>query len=246
MGLHAEYRAFETGDIRRSVRMIRDKGIRGVSVTLPYKQSVIPLLDELDPEASRIGAVNTITSEGGRLRGSNTDWRGLAHEMRGRFELKGQRIAVIGAGGAARAAIYAVGSEGGLPVILCRDTTKGESLGRELGCEFVPLSDIGSVSAPGLINTTPLGMAPHTGESPVEARLLGRFDWVVDIIYNPQVTRLLEDARGKGCRTLNGIGMLVNQGAEQIRIWTGKEAPRELMREVVTERLRNGAMAKKR
>ncbi|RJR47008.1 MAG: shikimate dehydrogenase [Desulfobacteraceae bacterium] len=237
MGVDGYYAPFETDDLRKTINMIRERNVRGVSVTLPFKESVLPLMDDLESDAVRIGSVNTITNRNGRLLGSNTDWKGLIQDLRGRFQIRGKTIAVLGAGGAARAALYAVLLEGGNPVVVNRTPVRGEKLAGDFGCAFHPLSEIAELRASGLINTTSVGMMPHEGQSPVPACTLGRFRWVMDIVYNPQRTKLLEKAGERGCETVNGIGMFVNQGAEQIRLWTGRAAPRELMREVVEEAL---------
>jgi shikimate dehydrogenase len=237
MGMAARFELFETYDLTRTLKAIRERGIRGVSVTLPYKREIIPLLDECDEDASRIGAVNTVTNESGRLRGSNTDWSGLAEDLRVRVDLSGREVAILGAGGAARAALYAVMRLGGRPVIVNRTCLLGKGLAAELGCGFIPLADIGACTADGLIQTTPVGMWPRVDASPVSAGVLHRFRWVAECIYNPPRTRLLREAEKEGCETFDGVGMFVNQGAEQIRIWTGRQAPRDLMRRVVLERL---------
>jgi shikimate dehydrogenase len=237
MGLNALYLSFETENLEEALGLIRKRNIRGVSVTLPFKESVLQLLDEVDPDALHIGSVNTVTNEDGRLRGSNTDWTGLSLDLRGRLEIRRKTIAVLGAGGAARAVVYALQQEGGLPVVANRTAARAEAVAGQFGCGFLPLSEIGSLGAEGLINTTSVGMMPKMDESPVPARVLHCFRWVADIIYNPPVTMLLREAGSAGCRTINGIGMFVNQGAEQIRIWTGKGAPRELMRKVVLDKL---------
>lgn len=237
MGFNGHYAAFETDNLRETVAMIRERSTRGVSVTLPFKEAVLPMMDDLDIDALRIGSVNTVTNTNGRLLGSNTDWTGLVQDLRGRFEIRERTIAVLGAGGAARAAVYAIQQEGGVPVVVNRTKARGEALAGQFGCAFLPLSEIATLRGAGLINTTSVGMMPREDESPVPAPALCRFMWAVDIVYNPPVTRLLREAREQGCETANGIGMFVNQGAEQIRIWTGKEAPRGLMRRVVEEEL---------
>jgi shikimate dehydrogenase len=195
-------------------------------------------LDHVEESARRIGAVNTIANEGGRLTGHNTDWRGLVFGLREGLEIKGNEFAILGAGGTARAAAFGILKEGGVPMILNRGVERGEALARELGCQFLPLSEIGKVEADCLINATPVGMAPNTDEIPVPRACLGRFPWVMDIIYNPLKTRLLREAEKAGCRVLHGVGMFVHQGAEQIRIWTGMEPPRAQMKEVVLKVLR--------
>jgi shikimate dehydrogenase len=237
MGIDARYEALETVDLAGAIRAIRQSGIRGVSVTRPYKTEVIPLLDEIDADAMQIGAVNTITNDGGRLRGSNTDWVGLVEDLRSRVDLSGREVAILGAGGAARAAIHAVSRLGARAMIVNRTASRGEALAVEFGCGFLPIPDLGSARADGLIQTTPVGMWPHVEASPVIAGVLGRFRWVADCIYNPPATCLLQEAEEQGCETFDGVGMLVNQGAEQIRLWTGMNAPRDLMRKVVVEAL---------
>jgi shikimate dehydrogenase len=239
MGMNARFEVFETEDLAGTLKSIRERRVRGVSVTIPYKREILPMLDEIDEDASEIGAVNTIKNEGGRLRGSNTDWSGLAEDLRGKVDLACREVGILGAGGAARAALHAVMRLGGRPVIVNRTRARGEGLAAEFGCGFFPLADIGACMADGLIQTTPVGMWPRADASPVSAEVLRRFRWVADCIYNPPFTRLLREAQEEGCETLDGVGMFVNQGAEQIRIWTGRSPPCDLMRRVVLEALEN-------
>jgi len=237
MGLDAVYVAFRVTDLRKAILGIKGLNMKGVSVTIPFKTEVMGYLDGLDESARRIGAVNTIVNRGGRLYGYNTDWIGLVTELQDSMEMKGKRFAILGAGGAARAAIFAVLSQGGIPLILNRTVEKGRSLASEFGCDFRPLWDIQVVEADCLINTTPVGMMPDSGRSPLPGVPLARFKWVMDVIYNPFKTKLLRDAEEAGCSVLPGVGMFVHQGAEQIRLWTGMEPPRALMKEIVRERL---------
>jgi shikimate dehydrogenase len=202
-------------------------------VTLPVKGAIMGFLDEVDEDASAIGAVNTIINEGGRLRGSNTDWTGLVTAMKEHFPLGGKTIAVMGAGGVARAAVYGILREGGIPVILSRNLDRGESLARWFACAAQPLARMGAVNAEVLINATPVGMSPNVEETLVDQRYLPRFQWVVETIYNPLETRLLREAEAAGCGVITGLSMFVRQGAEQIRLWTGLEPPVELMTRVV-------------
>jgi shikimate dehydrogenase len=196
-------------------------------------------LDEIEESALRIGAVNTIWNHQGILKGYNTDWIGFVLSLKeGLGGIKGKSFAVIGAGGAARGVVYGLVQEGGVPVILNRTFTQAEALGKEFGCPYFPLSHKDKMEADGLINTTSLGMAPNTEESPFPSELLNRFTWVVDIIYHPLKTKLLREAEEAGCRTVTGLEMFVHQGAEQIKIWTGLEPPRDLMKEAVAAELR--------
>lgn len=238
MDIQARYVPFCVTDIRRAVEGIRALNIQGVSITLPFKTEVMKYLDETDENALRIGAVNTIWNDEGILKGYNTDWRGFVLSLKEGMGIRGKRFAVIGAGGAARGVVYGLIQEGGLPIILNRTLSRAEALGKEFDCPFFPLSEKDKIEADGLVNTTSLGMSPNTGESPFPRDLLNRFSWVVDIIYNPLKTKLLQEAEKAGCRIITGLGMFVHQGAEQLKIWTGLEPPRDIMRKTVEAVLR--------
>lgn len=237
MGIAADYRAFRVDQAAEVVRLIRDEGIAGASVTIPFKESVMPLLDEIDPAAAAIGAVNTIVNRNGRLSGCNTDAPGFLRDLEEWMAVPARVFVVLGAGGAARAALYALREAGGTPICVNRTTARAQELARSLGCRWEPAAALAGLRADCLINTTPLGMYPDTEQTPVEARLLARFPRVMDMIYNPPLTRLLREAGAAGCAVRSGIGMFVHQGAEQIRLWTGQEPPVEEMRRVVIERL---------
>ena len=238
MGINASYCSCCVEDLPEAITKIRERPLGGVSVTIPFKTAVIPYLDEIQDDARTIGAVNTILHhDTGRLRGYNTDWMGVVRGLEEYLEIRGKTFAILGAGGAARAAVFGILQKGGIPLIFNRTTTRGEELAQEFGCSFYPLSEIGAIRADCLINTTPVGMAPEKGLSPIAKEALTNFRWVMDCIYNPVKTQLLLDAEGAGCTPISGVGMFVHQGAEQIKIWTGKEPPREFMRQVVLEEL---------
>ena len=237
MGIPARYEAFQVRSPAEMIRLIREKNIRGASVTIPFKTAIMTFLDEVDEDARVIGAVNTIRNLGGRLEGFNTDCSGLTRSLRERLDIRGKRFAVLGSGGAARAAVFGIAREGGLPIVFCRNQETGKALARDLGCLSLPLSRLNTARAYGLVNATPVGMAGGGGETPVDRNVLDRFEWVMDMIYNPLRTRLLEDALAVGCGVIDGLSMFVHQGAEQIRIWTGKEPPVDIMAVVVREEL---------
>jgi len=239
MKIHARYVPFCVQNLEDAVRGIRGLDIRGVSVTIPFKTTVMSYLDEVDESSLRIGAVNTVLNDDeGRLKGYNTDWMGLIRDLKESLEIGGKTFAILGAGGAARAAVFGILKEGGIPVIVNRTIEKGQEMAREFRCPFYPLSEIGKIEADCLINTTPVGMAPDGEKSPVGRESLVNFRWVMDIIYNPLRTRLLKDALEVGCNALSGVGMFIHQGAEQIKIWMGVEPPRAFMKGIVLENLK--------
>ncbi|MFB3925334.1 MAG: shikimate dehydrogenase [Syntrophales bacterium] len=237
MGLDAIYVPFCVENLPDAVKAVRTLGIRGVSVTLPFKTAVMQYLDAVDETAKAVGAVNTILNESGTLTGFNTDWAGLTHALAEHLEIKGKTFAVIGAGGAARAAVFAVRRGGGTPLIYNRTEHKGRELAGLFGCRSYPLSSIADAEADCLIHATPVGMFPDTTGTPVPVEVLSRFRWVMDMIYNPLKTKFLKDAEKAGCKVISGCAMFVHQGAEQIRIWTAMEPPRALMAEVVVKKL---------
>ena len=237
MGLPGIYVPLCVRNLPLAVQGLRGLDIRGVSVTIPFKTEIMDYLNDVDDEALRIGAVNTLINRDGRLTGHNTDWRGLIRSMKEQTDIKGKTVVILGAGGAARAALYGVIKAGGLPVIVNRTRGKARVLAQDWECPYESLKNIGKIKADILINTTPVGMFPQEAESPIAGDALKHFPWIVDVIYNPLKTKLLQDAEKAGCRTLSGLDMFVYQGAEQIRLWTGKEAPRALMRKVVLDHL---------
>jgi shikimate dehydrogenase len=237
MGVSGIYVPFRVQNLPLAVQGLRGLDIEGVSVTIPFKTEIMDYLNDVDDEALRIGAVNTIVNREGRLTGHNTDWRGLIRSMKEQMEIKGKTVVILGAGGTARAALYGVVKEGGHPVIVNRTRGKARMLAQDWECPYESLKNAGNIRADILINTTPLGMFPGEGESPLAGHVLKNFSWVVDVIYNPLKTKLLKDAEQAGCRTLAGLDMFVHQGAEQLRLWTGHEPPRALMRQVVWDRL---------
>jgi shikimate dehydrogenase len=240
MKIDASYVPLCVEHLEDAIQFIREGNMQGASITIPFKIAVMSYLDEVEQSAQQIGAANTIWhDDNGRLTGYNTDWIGLVRDVEEYLEIRAKTFVILGAGGAARAAVFGIQQRGGTPLIINRTTSRGEEMAQEFGCPFYPLSEIGNIRADCLINTTPVGMAPGKGKSPIEKRVLANFGWVMDCIYNPLKTQLLEDAEEAGCATLNGVGMFVHQGAEQIKIWTGMEPPREFMKQIVLEKLRD-------
>ncbi len=237
-GVNAIYMAFETRDIEGCLKGVRTLGIKGISVTLPHKSSVIPLLDEVDGLAKKIGAVNTIVNKGGQLVGYNTDAIGALKALKEKIELSGKTCLIIGAGGAAHAIGFILKKNGMEVKVANRSTERGEALAHSLTCPFIHIDQLENSGADLLIHTTPVGMAPYNNQCVVPEHMLKKGMVVMDIIYNPIETRLLTMAKTRGCLTINGLGMFIHQGAEQFRLWTGIDPPISAMKRSVKEALR--------
>ncbi len=230
LGIDAVYLAFDVPPerLRDAVAGARSLGIRQLAVSIPHKQAVMALLDEVDPTALRIGAVNTVTLRGQRLVGSNTDWLGAVQALERERKLSGARAVVLGAGGAARAAVFGLLERGAHVRVLNRTPARAHALAAALGAHGAGgLSDLRGADWDVLVNTTSVGLKED--RSPVAAELLPAGGLVMDAVYEPEQTRLLRDATARGARTLSGKWWLVYQAAEQLRLWTGREAPIEIM-----------------
>ncbi|MEU0480764.1 shikimate dehydrogenase [Streptosporangium sp. NPDC006013] len=221
------------------VRTARRLGYTGLNITHPCKQTVIEHLDELSPDAATLGAVNTVTFDGERAIGHNTDWTGFARSFtRGLPDAATRRIVQLGAGGAGAAVGHALLTLGAEQIVLADALpARAESLATELERRFgsgraraVPLGELAGLlgGVDGLVNATPTGMAAYPG-TPVPAELLHPGLWVADVVYRPLETELLRRARRLGCRTLDGGGMVVFQAAHSLRLFTGVEPDTERM-----------------
>ncbi len=222
-GLNAVYLAFEVKNLKETIAGIRGLGIRGVSVTIPFKTEVIPLLDVVDDVARRIGAVNTIVNEGERLIGYNTDWTGAVEALEEKVDIRGKKVVLLGAGGSARAIAFGLKERGCQVIIVNRSEERSELLAKELGLIHWPPSSIEELEGDIVINTTSVGMFPDVSETPFSKVVLKKGMTVMDIVYRPLWTRFLQEAEQRGCVTIDGLEMLVHQGAAQLEIWTGKK-----------------------
>jgi shikimate dehydrogenase len=245
LGIDYRYLPFRVRkeDLGKAIEGMRALNFSGFNVTIPHKVTIIPLLDGLDPLAEKIGAVNTIVNEDGCLRGYNTDAAGFLKAIRAHgIEPRGKNAVVLGAGGAARAITYILAENGASLTILNRhlefdwaeelaqlitDNFKTDATALELDSENLATA---LDKADMLVNATSVGMSPDSGETMVPARLLRPGLVVVDIVYNPVKTRLLQEAEAAGARTIGGIDMLVWQGALAFEAWTGRSAPFDLMK----------------
>jgi shikimate dehydrogenase len=227
--VNAVYVAFPVTDLAQAAAGLRGLAIGGVSVTIPFKEEIIPLLDGLGPRSTRIGAVNTVVNRDGRLIGSNTDWRGAVTALRARISLQDRHVLILGAGGASRAIAYGILQEGGQVTLTDIDAARAEAMARDLKAEAVPLDRLDRTPAAILINATPVGMAPDVDGIPINPDLLGRFQVVMDIVYQPLQTRLLREAQARGATAIDGLQMLIHQATAQFELFTGRQAPVEVM-----------------
>ena len=253
MGLDACYLPFAVSPERvaEAILGVRALAIAGINVTVPHKQAVLPWMDELTPEAQAIGAVNTVIVREGRLIGHNTDASGLLRAWRSAgVNPQGCRAIILGAGGAARAVAYALATQGASVTVLNRTAERAESLVHD----FAPLAQgkmqAAVLDAPTLgrlgedvqliVNTTPLGMWPKVEASPwPDGAPFPARAFVTDLIYNPRPTRFLQAAASQGLQGIDGLEMLVYQGAEALERWTQLPAPVEVMRQACLDALAN-------
>lgn len=236
-GLDGSYLAFQVENIAAAVDGIRGLGIRGASVTIPHKIAVMQHLDEVDPMAAEIGAVNTILNRDGVLQGYNSDCTGAVQAIAEKTPVKGKEVAIIGAGGAARAIGFGLKQKGAAVSIINRTKSRGEKLARDLECRFIPPEKIKEFPFHIVVNSTPVGMTPDVSSLPLAADLLEPEMTVMDIVYNPLKTRFLQEAEKIGCTIVDGVSMFVHQGAVQFELWTDNKAPVDVMRRVVLEAL---------
>jgi shikimate dehydrogenase len=250
LGLNFVYLAFRVEAIGDAIKGLRALGnFRGASVTIPHKVAAVPFLDSVEPTARHIGAINTIVAVSGTLTGYNTDATGALRALReGGVALEGQRVVMLGSGGAARAIAFALGTEAGIDhlTILGIDSQERTALSRDLqsktgiAVQDLPL-DEGRLrkvlpDTHVLIHCTPMGMSPKVHETAVPATLLHVGLTVMDIVYNPRDTRLLKDAKAAGCRTIPGFEMFLHQAVAQFELWTDQVAPVDVMRAVLESR----------
>jgi len=250
LGLDYAYLPFRVlrEDLGRAIAAVRALHIRGLNVTIPHKVAVMPLLDRLDPLAERIGAVNTIVNQSGVLTGYNTDAGGFRRPLDERkVDLRGKMVAMIGAGGAARAIAFALAESGARLIVLNRsDRNLAELCGRLAGAGVeaakldIPNLKSAIARADILVNATSVGMTPAIDETPVPMELLRRGLVVYDVVYNPQRTRLLTDASAAGAKTIGGLDMLVWQAALALEKWTARPAPVTVMKSAAARLLRTG------
>ena len=234
-------------DLNRAVRAIVPLGIRGLNITIPHKETIIPFLDDLTDDARMIGAVNTIEVSRGKLIGHNTDGRGFLRSLREEtgFRPKGKTMLIVGSGGAARAVGFNLALSGARAILLCDlDSVKAARLGRDIQnktatrVQVVKPEDLEKSAqvADCIINATPLGLKPGD-PLPLPRHVIRKDQLICDLVYNPLRTPLLKAARAAGADTLSGIGMLLYQGVIAFEIWTGGKAPVQVMKAALTRQI---------
>jgi 3-dehydroquinate dehydratase/shikimate dehydrogenase len=242
--VNAVYLGLQTSKADDLFKLAKEVPIQGLSITMPLKQTIIPFLERTDPLSAKIGAVNTILrAQDGKFYGFNTDVAGIVAPLERRLSLKNAKVLVIGAGGAARAAVFGCRDKGAEVWILNRTPEAAQKLARQSGAKTIKRDAVAKTPFDIIINATPIGMAGVAGKgaptSPLEASELNA-RLVFDLVYNPIETPLLRLARQKGIAVVTGVEMFVQQGARQFEIWTGKPAPEEEMLRVVLHSLRQG------
>jgi 3-dehydroquinate dehydratase/shikimate dehydrogenase len=237
--INAVYLPFLVKDLRDFLKAVPELGLRGFSVTIPHKQSILRHLKECDPLAAEIGAVNTVVvRRDGSLFGCNTDYVGILRAIETKLALAGSRVLIFGAGGVARAAAFALAKAGANVVICARREKIARELAKAVDGEIVPRRALRNESFDAILNATPIGMHPHDQVSPLLPRELN-CRVVMDLINRPEKTQLLKLAARKGIATVSGVEMFIPQGVAQWELWTGQHAPESAMRKAVLNALRS-------
>jgi len=258
-GLEGDYSLFpivpdDMQTLKNLLDRVRSGEITGLNVTIPHKQNVIQFLDELTVTANSIGAVNTIYLSNHKLVGDNTDAPGFLADLRNflgneKSSIFHRKLSIVfGAGGSARAIVYALVNDGWNVTIAARRIEQAQQLANSftnyklsrsiLAGQITNLTDLRLLTFDLLVNTTPIGMTPNTDQSPLPKNTsLSKHTKIYDLVYNPHETKLVKDARAQGLRATTGVGMLIEQAALSFEIWTGHNPPREIMRASIQQSL---------
>ncbi|OHB46882.1 MAG: hypothetical protein A2099_02475 [Planctomycetes bacterium GWF2_39_10] len=247
MGFNSIYVPFKVNNIANFIREFRGLDVKGYSVTIPHKESIINHLDAIDPMAKKIGAVNTVVNSDGKLIGFNTDCEAAIKALHSVYKLsevskkddhlKGKKVTLLGAGGAARAIAFGLKERGAHITIINRNCERAQLLARDVGCLCRKLDDPQEIETDILINATPVGMFPKVNETPIAKNKLKHNIVVFDTIYNPIETKLLQDAKAQGCKVVGGLPMFIQQAAAQFKLWTGRMPQIELIEKIAYEKL---------
>jgi shikimate dehydrogenase len=244
--INAVYIAFEVDDIRTAIQAMRDLNICGASVTIPFKNDAVKYIDQIDPAAEDIKAINTLLNKNGMIVGYNTDAEGAVRALvNNNINISDSSVLLLGNGGSARTIAFALLRKGATITIAGRNIDRVVSLVNDLkkkgSINYILINDIYDDIMQDIdiiINATSVGMAPYSEDTPMKGDLIRKKHVVFDIVYTPDMTRLLRTAERKGCRIIHGKEMLINQGAAQFEIWTGRKAPFSVMEKTVRKFLK--------
>lgn len=226
----------KSADIQKAIEAARVLHIKGVTVTIPYKTNAMQYVDSIDETAQKIGAINTIVNNDGKLTGINTDWIGVLTPLEKLTNLENKKVAIIGAGGFAHAAVFATTSKKAFVTIYNRTEDKAKELAKKFQCECASLEKIADIqNADIIINATSVGMETET--SIIHKELLHKHQIVFDAVYAPYETKLIQMAREKKATVIHGTELLLFQGAAQFELFTGKKAPIDIMRKIIMENI---------
>jgi 3-dehydroquinate dehydratase/shikimate dehydrogenase len=223
------------GQLKDFFVMAGELPLAGFSVTIPHKQKIIRYLDAVDPVARRIGAVNTVWRKAGKWRGTNTDAPGVTTPLERHLRLNKSSILVVGNGGAARGAVFALAAAGSKVAITGRNLDRVRALASMCDAEPLSREQASGRNFDALVHATPLGMAPNTEKCFFDGRIPSRL--VFDMVYTPRDTMLLRKAKAQGAEVIHGLEMFLEQAARQFEIWTGERAPRAVMEQAAVEAL---------
>ena len=239
LGLNYVFVAFPVVNVEAAVAGIREFNFRGVAVTIPHKMKIMKYLDETDETAQKIGAVNTIVNDNGILKGINTDWIGAIKALEEKIKLEGKKVALFGAGGAARAIAYGLKTKKAKVYVYNRTKRKADVLKDEFKLDgSYSLHTTGKIKEVDIIiNTTSAGMEPNDWDCPIPGDFIQKHQVVFDIIYKPRNTQLLKFAKDRGAEVVYGYKMLLYQGIEQFKLFAGMDAPVKVMEEVLLKEL---------
>jgi len=233
--VNAVYLAFEINEISKAMASMKILNIKGASVTIPFKESIMDHLDWIDEDALNIGAVNTVVNKDGKLFGFNTDYKAAIAPLQP-FGIKDKKICIIGAGGAAHAVAYGISREKGDLVIINRNKKRGERLALKYHAKFISMDEtykMDHIKADIIINTTSIGMYPNIDVAAFSPRFLHHQMVIMDIVYNPIKTKLVLEAQKKGCTTIDGLSMFLHQAQAQFELWTGITPDTTTMRQTI-------------
>jgi len=235
--INAVYVPLQTNDVDDLLHCVREIPIQGLSITMPLKEGIVEHLDKTDAFSEKIGACNTIIrSQDGKLYGFNTDVAGVVRPLEQRLSLTGAKVLVIGAGGAARAAVFGLRERNAEVWVMNRTAERGQKLARQAHAHYVSHPHLKKLEFDVIINATPVGMNSSRPQAPIDESEI-RTRYLMDMVYNPLETKLVKMARQKGIPVIPGSEMFVHQGARQFEIWTGKPAPVEEMHRAVLQAL---------